>query len=235
MTSRGAPSSSLRCSPFGRFSFRRSSFAFPFSSAVLIAFVLLLGAPPGGPQALAQAATQHSVFGSVDGNDKDENKNRPAYRDRWMMRGRSAPAGQSAAALRLRAQQKKMTMRVTAAAARASAHRSGAGAEPDAGSGTSWVPLGPAPLASDRNIYGPVAGRATAVAIDPTDATGNTVYVAAASGGVWKSTNAANATATNVAWTALTDQQPSLVNGAVSVKPDGTVVLVGTGEPDSAD
>ncbi len=77
-------------------------------------------------------------------------------------------------------------------------------------------------------------GRATAVAIDPTDATGNTVYVAAASGGVWKSTNAANATAANVTWAALTDQQASLVNGAVSVRPDGTVVLVGTGEPDSA-
>ena len=51
---------------------------------------------------------------------------------------------------------------------------------------------------------------------------------------MWKSTNAANATATNVTWTALTDQQASLVNGAVSVKPDGSVVLAGTGEPDSA-
>ena len=58
--------------------------------------------------------------------------------------------------------------------------------------------------------------------------------VAAASGGVWKATNAANGIATNVVWTALTDQQPSLVNGAISVKPDGSVVLVGTGEPDSS-
>ncbi len=74
----------------------------------------------------------------------------------------------------------------------------------------------------------------TAVTIDPSDTTGNTVYVAAASGGVWQSTNAASAIAANVTWTALTDQQASLVNGAVSVKPDGSVVLVGTGEPDSA-
>ncbi len=63
---------------------------------------------------------------------------------------------------------------------------------------------------------------------------GNTVYVAAASGGVWKSTNAANTTAGNVTWSALTDQQASLVNGAVSVKADGSVVLVGTGEPNNA-
>ncbi|MGB9490738.1 MAG: hypothetical protein WCA92_09745 [Terriglobales bacterium] len=101
-------------------------------------------------------------------------------------------------------------------------------------SGTPWVALGPAPLLSDQNFYGAVAGRTTAIAIDPTDATGNTIYVASASGGVWKSTNAANTTATNVTWTALTDQQASLVNGAVSVKPDGSVVLVGTGEPDNA-
>ena len=150
------------------------------------------------------------------------------------MRGRSAPAGESAAALRLRAQRKKMTMRAAATATKVSAQGpgSGAGAEPD--TSASWVALGPAPLASDQNTYGAVAGRVTAVAIDPTDATGNTVYVAAALGGVWKSTNAANATAANVTWTALTDQQPSLVNGAISVKPDGSVVLVGTGEPDSA-
>ena len=108
------------------------------------------------------------------------------------------------------------------------------GIETSSGSPTPWVALGPAPLISDQDVYGPVAGRVTAVAVDPTDATGNAVYVAAASGGVWKSANAATASAANVTWTALTDQQASLVNGAVSVKPDGSVVLVGTGEPDSA-
>ncbi|MFZ3342732.1 MAG: hypothetical protein WA213_17750, partial [Terriglobales bacterium] len=47
---------------------------------------------------------------------------------------------------------------------------------------TPWVPLGPAPLISDQNVYGAVAGRVTAVAIDPSDATGNTIYVAGAAG-----------------------------------------------------
>ncbi|MFZ0231260.1 MAG: hypothetical protein WAL41_30920, partial [Mycobacterium sp.] len=96
------------------------------------------------------------------------------------------------------------------------------------------MPLGPAPLISDQSAYGPVAGRVTAIAVDPSDATGNTVYAAAAAGGVWQSTNAASQTAGNATWTALTDQQATLVNGAVSVKPDGSVVLVGTGEPNSA-
>ena len=58
--------------------------------------------------------------------------------------------------------------------------------------------------------------------------------LAGAAGGVWKSINAASSPATGVTWSALTDQQASLVNGAVSVKADGSVVLVGTGEPNNA-
>jgi len=46
----------------------------------------------------------------------------------------------------------------------------------------SWTPLGPSPLASDATgfggqDYGAVSGRATSVAVDPADPTGNTVYV----------------------------------------------------------
>jgi len=139
-----------------------------------------------------------------------------------MVRGRSAPLGQSAAALRLKAYRWKLAVRA--------AQRLQQGGPQ---STTPWVPLGPAPLISDQNIYGAVAGRVTAVAIDPSDATGNTVYAATAAGGVWKSTNAAGSPASSVTWSALTDSQASLVNGAVSVKADGSVVLVGTGEPNN--
>lgn len=148
------------------------------------------------------------------------------------MRGRTAPRGESPAALRLKAHQQKMAMR--ARAEKAAALKSQLASPATSGTSTPWIPLGPAPLVSDQDLFGAVAGRTTAVAIDPSDTTGNTVYVAAASGGVWKSSNAASSPATSVTWTALTDQQASLVNGAVSVKTDGTVVLVGTGEPDSA-
>lgn len=162
---------------------------------------------------------------------EEEDRDRPDKRAEWMQRGREAPAGQSAAALRLRAHQQKMAMRAQRAAAAATGKTGAASAGT---AGTSWVALGPAPLMSDRNFFGVVSGRSTAVAIDPSDATGNTVYVAGAYGGVWKSTNAANAVLANVTWTAVTDQQASLANGAASVKSDGSVVLVGTGEPNSA-
>lgn len=99
---------------------------------------------------------------------------------------------------------------------------------------TAWVPLGPAPLISDRNMYGLVSGRATAVAIDPSDPSGNTVFVGGAYGGVWKSNNAAASPESLVQWTPITDDQASLATGAVSVKPDGSVVLVGTGEPNNS-
>ena len=56
--------------------------------------------------------------------------------------------------------------------------------------GTTWTEIGPFPLPNGQTQNGgavtPVSGRATAVAVDPTDS--NTVYVAGAQGGVWRST-----------------------------------------------
>lgn len=107
--------------------------------------------------------------------------------------------------------------------------------------GNSWSSLGPAPLLSNASgdlgeqDYGPVSGRVTAIAVDPNDATGNTVYIGGANGGVWKSTNAAASDATAVTWTPLTDQQASLATGAIAVQPrNAQVILVGTGEPNLA-
>jgi hypothetical protein len=51
-----------------------------------------------------------------------------------------------------------------------------------------WQPIGPNQIASAT--YGAVTGRVTAIAIDPSDATGNTVYLGTTGGGVWRSTNA---------------------------------------------
>ena len=145
-----------------------------------------------------------------------------------MRRGREAPKGQSAAALRLRAHRQKMALRAQREAAKAGAARVSAPAS------AGWVGLGPAPLVSDSNFFGLVSGRATSVAIDPSDTTGNTVYLGGAYGGVWRSTNAAASPASSVIWNPVTDQQASLATGAISVKADGSVVLVGTGEPNNA-
>ena len=104
-----------------------------------------------------------------------------------------------------------------------------------------WQPVGPNQIAS--LAYGTVTGRITSIAIDPADATGNTVYVGTTGGGVWKSTNAAGP-AGSVTFAALTDTLPvfsanagnaaipSLSIGAVSVQ--SGVVLAGTGDPNDA-
>lgn len=103
-----------------------------------------------------------------------------------------------------------------------------------------WQPVGPAQVITAA--YGNVAGRVTSVAVDPSDPSGNTVYVGTAFGGVWKSTNAAGA-ASSATFIPLTDSvyssisgfnsAPSLSIGAVSVQPvsAGTspVILAGTG------
>src|SRR5450755_1739768 len=129
--------------------------------------------------------------------------NQPPQRDAWFGHGRVIP-GRSEAAMRYRAQRQKLELRALHAAAPRVA---GMTAFPHVAPGTVWAPLGPAPLASDATglgvqDYGLVAGRATAVAVDPADGTGNTVYVGGAYGGVWKSTNAgpASANPSSVTW-----------------------------------
>ncbi len=109
------------------------------------------------------------------GTNKDKNREHPDQRDHWMMRGRSAPRGKSAAAMRLKAYRKKLAMREAARRRSPESGMLSVGGIPQAS--TPWVALGPAPLISDQNVYGAVAGRVTAVAIDPSDASGNTVYV----------------------------------------------------------
>jgi len=153
-------------------------------------------------------------------------------REQWFLRGRTS-RGQPGAGLRYRAYLQKMRMR----AARVKKSSDASPAAPGF-----WSQLGPAPLASDASgvgefDYGWVSGRASAVAIDPADPTGNTVYIGGAYGGVWKSVNATQAVS-NVVWTALTDNQATLAVGAIAIQPGNSsndgVILVGTGEANSS-
>jgi photosystem II stability/assembly factor-like uncharacterized protein len=83
-------------------------------------------------------------------------------------------------------------------------------------SGLAWRPIGPA-LTS---------GRIGDVAIVPSNR--STWYVAASSGGVWKTTNA------GTTWTSIFDDQGSYSIGCVTIDPkDPLVVWVGTGENNS--
>jgi hypothetical protein len=117
-------------------------------------------------------------------------------------------------------------------------------ARPEALSGNTaiWQPLGPAQLSTAA--YGLVTGRVSSLAADPNDPTGNTVYLGATGGGVWKSTNAAG-NAASVTFRPLTDDLsffansfvsiPSLSIGAVSVEPGNpNMLLAGTGDPNDA-
>jgi len=155
-------------------------------------------------------------------------------RAQWFLRGRNVAA---AAAQRYRAYQQKMALRRAAPQVAVSPRDVVAGG---------WQPVGPAPLASDasgsgQQDYGWVSGRATAVAIDPADASGNTVFVGGAYGGLWKSQNAGSYSSdpTRVIWQPLIDDQASLAVGAIAIQPGNadpaqSVVLVGTGETNSS-
>jgi hypothetical protein len=128
-------------------------------------------------------------------------------RSEWFLRGR-AVLGELAAEQRLHAYKAKMQARAFRQRLAGTAQSS----SQSTASSATWTPLGPAPLASDATgdgfqDYHQVSGRATAVAIDSADPTGNTVYIGGAQGGVWKSTNAALATANDVTWTPITDDQ----------------------------
>ncbi len=69
-----------------------------------------------------------------------------------------------------------------------------------------------------------VSGRVRALVVDPRNS--DVVYLGAALGGVWKTTNGGDS------WTPLTDDQASLATGAIILDPKNPdIVYVGTGEP----
>lgn len=182
---------------------------------------------------------QSAEFGPPKAATAQAENDHEQGRDEWFLRGRIIP-GKSAAELRHRAYQAKMQARAARALRFRTDHPD---AQPSQSNG-GWVPLGPVPLASDATgdgfqNYNQVSGRATAVAIDPADPSGNTVYIGGAQGGVWKSVNGANLTANSVIWTPLTDDQATLSIGAIAIQPGNSnpansVIVVGTGEADNA-
>jgi subtilisin-like proprotein convertase family protein len=115
-------------------------------------------------------------------------------------------------------------------------------AKADPVSSTSWTPVGPAPVASGGvNGQGlPVgtltAGRVTAIAVDPADPTGNTVYIGADGGGIWRTHDFLAAGAEGPTWLPLTDFGPNLaVNiGSITIlprndDPSQSIIIAGTG------
>src|ERR1017187_7415885 len=86
-----------------------------------------------------------------------------------------------------------------------------------------WTALGPAPL----NEGGSASGRIAGLAVDPTNS--NNIYVAAAGGGVWQSTDG------GATYSPLTDTQATLSMGSIAVAPSASNpghlrIYAGTGE-----
>jgi hypothetical protein len=101
-------------------------------------------------------------------------------------------------------------------------------APPPALSAGQWTNIGPAPIVNGQVPgRGPVSGRIAALAADPSDP--NVIYIAAAGGGVWKTTNGGSS------WTALTDNQSILFMGAIAVAPTNSqIIYAGTGESNNS-
>jgi hypothetical protein len=125
------------------------------------------------------------------------------------------------------------------AGARVPTHANGLSPHPQAtGAPAAWQPLGPTGVLSSN--YGLVTGRVSSLALDPSDETGNRLFVGTTGGGVWLSQNAGTADPANIVFTPLTDNLGALSTaigasvsiGAITVQPGGTgVVLAGTGDP----
>jgi hypothetical protein len=109
---------------------------------------------------------------------------------------------------------------------------------------TAWTDLGPSGVPADAlvasestgatagTIY---SGRATAIAVSPTcTASSCTVFIGAAGGGVWKTTNAL---AANPGWSSSSSGIPSNAIGSIVFDPTdttGNTLYVGTGEPNGS-
>jgi photosystem II stability/assembly factor-like uncharacterized protein len=91
-----------------------------------------------------------------------------------------------------------------------------------------WNPIGPAPITNTG--WNPTnsgqfnqSGRINSIAINPSNP--NVIYIGAATGGVWKTTDG------GTTWSPLTDNQCSLAMGSVVLDPSNpNVVYAGTGE-----
>jgi photosystem II stability/assembly factor-like uncharacterized protein len=94
---------------------------------------------------------------------------------------------------------------------------------------STWTNIGPQPVtnsAGGANFGNPAStGRVTAIAVDPTPSATPTVYLGAATGGVWKTTDG------GATWLNIFDQNKSLAIGGIGIAPSSpSTIYVGTGE-----
>lgn len=88
---------------------------------------------------------------------------------------------------------------------------------------SAWQTVNPSGMFYARTNNNYIAGRTNSIAFHPTNA--SIMYLAAAGGGTWKTTNA------GTSWQPMTDYLTSLASGAVAIDPNNPeVIYYGTGE-----
>ena len=162
-----------------------------------------------------------ALFSPAQEIPKQDPDDHAAARDEWFYSQRQYPLGQIPAGARVKAIEAiKNIERATSARNGSLAAGRDATSDPN-----NWSLIGPRP--TDAGSTYVTAGRVNAIAIDPRD--NNTVYIGAAEGGVWKTTDGGQN------WTPLTDDQASLANGSIAIDPiNPDIVYVGTGEENFA-
>ena len=102
------------------------------------------------------------------------------------------------------------------------------GNSPQKSSTATWTELGPVGMPTNGTGQPNGLGRVNGIGFHPTDA--NTFYIAAPSGGIWKTTNGGST------WSPLTDTLPTLGTSCIQVHPTNpNIVYVGTGDRDGYD
>jgi photosystem II stability/assembly factor-like uncharacterized protein len=179
------------------------------------------------PRTASRDAGVNSGNGAQHEPDKAETDSPEAIgrREDWFYKQRASVSGRIPGGARLKALQHMQ--RMMAAEGKLLRRPDGSFAEvtPLSGSASApvWTSIGPAPTTG--GVFSPVTGRITTIAVDPSDATGNTVLIGGAQGGIWRSTDAGNT------WTAVGDQNASLAMGSIAFAPSSpTTVYAGTGE-----
>ena len=161
-------------------------------------------------------------------NDKGTVENDdPRERQEWFYSQRAYPGNSIPPGARLNAIRQVQRIDAAARARRAAVAPAAAAAFNPAitNDAANWTMIGPQP--TDAGTTYVTAGRVNAIAIDPRD--NNVVYIGAADGGVWKTTDG------GVNWKPLTDNQPSLAMGSIAIDPNNPdTIYAGTGEENFA-
>lgn len=169
-------------------------------------------------------------FAAGEGDRPPRRRDLPRARAEWNAMLRRDPAGAVSSANRLRALRQACEVPSDPLLARP---QPGGFSRSDAGpttgplaAGLSWRALGPWG-ASSGTAWGKVAGRITALAVHPSNP--DVVFVGAATGGIWKSTDGGRG------FRPVSDGAPSLATSAIVFSPASPEVLyAATGEADSA-